>query len=136
MSQHYLLPCSCGQRIRVGIAQAGGQVVCTCGKKLRIPTMRGLRELQPAPADTISGVMPRWTLWHGVVFASALLIVLLGGVLVTYHAWRYSSYRFSSLGDLAFDRSADWTKAEVAEVDKLTPVQALAEWNDNLEKGL
>ena len=51
MSEQFLLPCSCGQKVRVGNAQAGAGVRCVCGKSLTVPTLRGLRELESAPPD-------------------------------------------------------------------------------------
>src|SRR5262245_54314983 len=44
----YLLTCSCGNTMSVDVGQAGGQIVCSCGTKLDVPTLRNLRHLPPA----------------------------------------------------------------------------------------
>src|SRR5262249_20441892 len=145
----YLLPCSCGQQIRVGVAQAGAQIVCACGRKLRVPTMRGLRELKVAPAVTAGATKPGWSSWHGAAFALGLLSVVAGIALIGYNGGRYSQLRFASATvrqpdgtvvsqriDLTADRSADFAKAAAAEIDRMTPIEALAEWKDDIEKGL
>ncbi len=50
----YQLPCSCGAIATVSTAQAGDTLRCECGRELVVPTMRGLRELQPAEAPRTS----------------------------------------------------------------------------------
>jgi hypothetical protein len=42
----YLLPCSCGQNVPVGVHQAGLSVACACGKQLEVPTRRGITQLE------------------------------------------------------------------------------------------
>jgi len=52
----YLLPCSCGEQSVVSTAQAGGTIRCACGAELQVPTMRGLRELEPLePSSAAAG---------------------------------------------------------------------------------
>lgn len=43
----YLLPCSCGEKITIEISQAGQTVPCSCGNTLDVPTMQGIRQLEP-----------------------------------------------------------------------------------------
>ncbi len=47
MSTKYLLPCSCGEKTAVETSQAGQDIPCRCGKTLRVPTMQGIRRLEP-----------------------------------------------------------------------------------------
>ena len=44
----YLLTCDCGKTVPVEIGQAGGQVTCSCGTQLDVPTLRKLRHLPAA----------------------------------------------------------------------------------------
>src|SRR3954466_947072 len=90
MTSHYLLPCTCGQKVRIANAQAGGKVACGCGKSLAVPTLRGLRELELAPPETRSAASPGWSRVHGGFFASGLLIATLGFVVVAYSLFRYT----------------------------------------------
>jgi hypothetical protein len=44
----YLLPCACGRKLPVEVAQAGEIVRCACGQSVTVPSLRRLRELEPA----------------------------------------------------------------------------------------
>jgi hypothetical protein len=131
MTQHYLLPCSCGQKVPVASAQAGGQVMCGCGNRLSVPTLRGLRELKVAPAEATAQSRPGWSPLHGGFFAAGLCIAAVGLVLVTYFLWRYTQ-----LVGLSTDRSSDVIRVEAAQIDKLSAVQLLGTWSDLLGEGL
>lgn len=133
MSQQYLLPCSCGQKTRVAPAQAGGQVSCPCGQSLTVPTLRGLRSLEEAPAEGPTRAAPRWSGVHGVVFVAALLVVAAGLATAGYHALGYAdAVRFT----------ADGTQKIIADLDaedpldKKTPVEALDLWKNQVLTGL
>ncbi len=51
MTAKYLLPCQCGQQLPVDVSQAGLTISCTCGTKVAVPTLRGLRALPQVAAD-------------------------------------------------------------------------------------
>jgi hypothetical protein len=133
MPQEYLLPCSCGHKLRVATAQAGGQLTCKCGRSLRVPTLRGLRELQVAPEVAKGKVAPGWSQLHGMVFMAALLIAMAGTAIVAYHLWRCAQLTGSGL---TTDHSSHVVEHEVERIAKLTPEQALQEWSDIRETGL
>jgi len=133
MPHHYLLPCSCGQKVRVANAQAGGQVTCRCGKSLSVPTLRGLRELEFAPPELQRALGPGWSPIHGAIFAVGLLAGAAGLALVTYSLWRYTLLVHS---DLASDRSRDVVQFESASIDKLTAPQMLGAWTELIDEGL
>src|SRR4051812_15575201 len=122
MSQQFLLPCSCGQKVRVANAQAGGQVGCVCGKSLNVPTLRGIRQLEPAPVEAQGKAAPTWSRVHGALFACGLLLAGVGLFLVSTYLWRYAQI---GAAQLAVDHSAEVTSAMAGQIDKLTPVQAL-----------
>lgn len=69
----YLLPCSCGEQTVVSTAQAGETIRCACGAELQVPTMRGLRELEPLErSSATSGRAVTWDDQHRVAFLLAL----------------------------------------------------------------
>jgi len=131
MTQQFLLPCSCGQKVRVGIAQAGEQVACACGNRLAVPTMRGIRQLEPAPADSLTKSAPGWSRVHGAIFATGLLAAAVGIVIIAMYGVRYAQ----AVG-FGVDRTDETIQAESARIDKLTPIQALVEWTDTLREGI
>ncbi len=86
MSTKYLLPCSCGEKTAVETSQAGQDIPCRCGKTLRVPTMQGIRRLEPHfdPVDE-SKARPA----GGPALALALLGLLL---LAVGAAWMYHTH--------------------------------------------
>jgi hypothetical protein len=131
MTQQFLLPCSCGQKIRVGIAQAGEQVACVCGNRLAVPTMRGIRQLEAAPAEKPAKSAPRWSRVHGAIFATGLLAAAVGLVIIAMYGLRYAQ-----AAGFGVDRTDETIQAEAARIDKLSPIQALAEWTDTVKEGI
>jgi|CXWL01.1.fsa_nt_gi hypothetical protein len=78
----YLLPCECGKGIAIDASQAGQQLACECGKLLEVPTLRGVRELQPAP-EAASSRRPaaEWDSSRGMIFAGSLILVIIGAAM-------------------------------------------------------
>lgn len=128
----FLLPCPCGQKVRVSNAQAGGQVACACGQSLSVPTLRGLRKLEPAPVEKSRTPALRWSATHGAIFSSAALIGAVGIALLSYQLFYYSQL-VGWLGSSRFDYTVDRSKEVLehagehidAEVNKFTPAEAL-----------
>ena len=92
MNAVYLLPCPCGQKVRVDAGQAGAKVTCACGKQLAVPTFRALKELEaeaPAVSAAARGAIeaPSWTAGRGMLFSFGLLISVIAAVLICYHAY-------------------------------------------------
>jgi hypothetical protein len=127
----YLLPCSCGQSIPVGRAQAGQQVTCACGKELTVPTLRGLRELQPAPPEKARSSPRAWTPLHGVLFASGIVAAVVG-VIVAIHNVRL----YAVVQNYTDDQSQDVIEHEASHIDIATPEQLLVLWNQERTHGL
>jgi hypothetical protein len=133
MSQHYLLPCACGQLHRVSPAQAGGQVDCQCGQRLTIPTLRGLRDLKPAPESAPAKTAPGWSRVHGAIFALSLLVAAAGLGISGYFLFYYG---------LASQFTKDETDVVIANaelespIDRMTPLAALEEWKTGVLPGL
>jgi hypothetical protein len=132
MSQHYLLPCTCGQKTPVSVAQAGGHVMCVCGEKLAVPTLRGLRQLELAPAVAVS---PKagWSRIQGAVFASGLTVAAIGIVLLAMSGLQYG--QIVGFG-MTQDRTQDVLRTQQADIEQLSPTQALAEWHKVVGEGL
>jgi len=131
MSQHYLLPCSCGQKLRVAAAQAGGQVSCACGQSLTVPTLRGLRALEPAAVEANSKAAPGWSITHGVFFSSGLVLIVVGIALIAFNLNRYRQF-----AGFTVDHTDTVVAAHTAEIDRLSAVQLFDEWSNVLSQGL
>jgi len=72
----YLLPCKCGTKTPVSTARAGEVIRCACGAELQVPSMRGLRELEPA--DPTARTPFAWNDRHRVAF-----LLIMGAVACT-----------------------------------------------------
>jgi hypothetical protein len=62
----------------VDVRQAGGQVECTCGRRLDVPTLRELRHLPPAPTRDLQ-LGPAWGQRQGIIAAGVIFALLLFG---------------------------------------------------------
>jgi hypothetical protein len=115
----------------VAPAQAGGQVSCACGQSLTVPTLRGLKALEPAPDQAYLPAAPGWSTAHGVVFSISLVAAAVGLVMIACYLGLYSSVQ-----QLTVDHTQDWIADVVEPVDKLTPIQALQLWKETVEPGI
>jgi hypothetical protein len=99
MTARYLLPCHGDRVVEVTVALAGHTVTCPCGKSVVVPTLRELKRLPVAAAETSarSSAAP-WTLQQGILFSLGLLLIAASGV---------------ALGVIGFKRSKLSTEAAV-----------------------
>jgi hypothetical protein len=134
MTQQFLLPCACGQKLRVSNAQAGEQVSCVCGSRLNVPTLRGIRQLEVVPAEANVRAAPGWSRVQGAMFAAGLLAAAIGLGMIAYSGFQYAQIRHSHYGDLTQDRSADLVKAMSENVEKLTILQMREVWAEEIIK--
>jgi hypothetical protein len=51
MKTTYLLPCTCGERHQVDASESGLVMKCRCGASLKVPTLRGLAQLEKVVVD-------------------------------------------------------------------------------------
>lgn len=79
--QLYLLPCSCGQKLRVRSRQAGEEVTCACGAVVHVPTIRGLKQLETVKDLDQAGPPPR-SMLQGPLFATGMLALFAGLVIL------------------------------------------------------
>lgn len=75
----YQLPCdACGKAILVETSQAGRRLACECGNQMEAPSLRDIRELEPAKEAATPRAKRSWTPARGLAFAAGLVLVLLG----------------------------------------------------------
>jgi hypothetical protein len=133
MANLYFLPCECGQKIRVGPAQAGQAVACGCGKKLSVPTLRGLRELKTVPEEEVSATARRstWSPWHGAAFSGGLAVAAVSLFLSALNLWYLTGANLYSE-----DRTDEFAGAMSGQLEEYTAEQLLDEWNHVRAEGL
>ena len=81
LNAHYLLPCSCGEKIPVEPRQAGQAVQCACGNSVTVPTLLEMAKLERAEAIAVPEAQrhpPLWGISQRLVVLGAV-IILLGG---------------------------------------------------------
>jgi hypothetical protein len=130
----YLLPCSCGQKVRVDAAQAGGRATCACGQTLNVPTLRGLKALETAPADNVArqrAAGRQWSPLQGGLFSMGLVVFVVALGVVGLGFWNYFH---------AIEHTRDWTpeiSTEAArQVDDLSLTDALDQFYEMRDTGL
>ncbi|MCE9526046.1 MAG: hypothetical protein K8R36_08330, partial [Planctomycetales bacterium] len=123
MKAVYLLPCSCGKKVRVDAGQAGARVDCECGQQLAVPTFRALRNLEldaTAPDLDKGSLRPAWNAQRGVLFSFGLLVTVVAVALTCYQFYIYT---------LMMDGGEGWKKAHLEEmlhgVEHLSPLEVL-----------
>jgi len=132
----YLLPCECGKAIAIDASQAGQQLTCECGKLLEVPTLRGVRELEPAP-DTASSRRPavEWESSRGMIFAGSLILIIIGAAVtyLGYNGLRATPNITREAETETFDqRIDDMSLEEVYETWKEVREQGLGERGENI----
>jgi hypothetical protein len=114
----YLLNCECGQTLAVGAAQAGGQVVCGCGKTLNVPTLRMLRHSPQAEVKPPAAASA-WNVRKGAL----TVCLILAGLLAAGAFWsRFTEPKLPEYDPGAHSRLVDQG------LDKMTPAQAWQAW--------
>src|SRR5262245_17169414 len=117
----YLLACQCGKSTPVEVGQAGGQVICECGARLDVPTLRQMRHLpqvQTPPVQDARGSC-EWNVRKRVISASLVAVALLTAII----AW----IRWTEPTIPKFDRVA-YTKSVDERLRTQTPAQAWEWW--------
>lgn len=121
MPAQYFLPCSCGQKHVVSVAQAGQTLQCACGAKLDVPTLRGLSALEAVP-DQVRPARSTWGPRQGVVLVAGAL----AAVALLAAGWLSQQSRLG----------VALTSAEAETMDSLTPAQSLQAWRFFSSQGL
>jgi hypothetical protein len=119
MSKH-LLTCECGKKVPVDIGQAGGQVTCSCGQQLNVPTLRNLKQLPAAETPASAGATRApWNIKKGFVAAGLILAALVA----SYAAWNH----YSEPVVPQFDPSVRSAAVEKG-LEKMTPTESWDLW--------
>jgi hypothetical protein len=110
MITKYLLPCLCGQKLRVNATQAGETVQCTCGASLTVPSLRELPNLELAPSTTANRKSRKrpWSKRQGWILLGAFLVA-------------------AAVGLLGF---LQLTRPRLAGIESLSPIQVWSLWQD------
>jgi hypothetical protein len=132
MSAQYLLPCSCGQKVRVEPAQAGGQVACACGASLHVPTLRGLRQLEVAPPDKSTRNAGRqWGPVRGAMFSIGLLVTVISLLVLGY-----TYLQFAAASTLTEDQTPLIHEMEGQAIESMGLLEALETFHMLSNEGL
>jgi hypothetical protein len=115
----YLLTCNCGNQLPIDAGQAGGQVVCTCGSKLDVPTLRNLRHLPQAEAERPPATAGNWSVRKGLI----AVFLIAAGLLIAASAWNWLSEP-----KLPVFQPESQAKMVDQELDRMTPVDAWKTW--------
>jgi hypothetical protein len=134
MTAQYFLPCSCGQKVRVEPAQAGGQVACSCGKTVQVPTLRGLKQLEVAPPDAAAlrrAAGRRWSPVQGAMFSIGLVVTIISLLVlaVTY-------LQFAEATTYTQDQTSVINQLEAEQIDSMNIVDSLQAFYSLRDEGL
>jgi hypothetical protein len=130
----YLLPCSCGEKVRVEPGQAGGTVPCVCGQSLTVPTLRGIRALAEAPPDQTAGRQRRGDRWRpiqGLFFTFGLITTLLSLAVVGY-----TFFMYTQASQLTRDMTPEINEFEGMQIDQLDVMQSYELFVQMRDEGL
>ena len=77
MAQQYLLPCDCGAKLVVEVAQSGEITTCECGASIEIPTLSKLRQLDRVEEQPSGPVRKRagWGRSQAILFTVGLFVM-------------------------------------------------------------
>lgn len=126
MTQQFLLPCKCGEAIPITIAQAGRTLACTCGEELRVPTLAGIRQLNPARPATAgkNAQAAAWNPLRGGLFVVGVIAATIGLALGGYAS---SWLRIISVAE-AREYTEHMESHILENVDKMTPSELYDNW--------
>ena len=74
MATRYLVPCSCGEQLKVEATQAGLSVTCRCGAATELPTLAGLRQYPLAETEAEPSPKGTWGARQGLLALGLMLI--------------------------------------------------------------
>lgn len=75
MTTAYLIPCTCGEKLRIDASQAGLDVRCTCGRDVKAPTLRGLSQLERVEVAPTKAPPMEWGALHRLLLGGSLIAV-------------------------------------------------------------
>jgi hypothetical protein len=121
----YLLACpECGSKLAVETGQAGQRLQCACGREIEVPSVRQLRELEPA--GDVGPVQAPWSARQGLLFLGIAIIVVSAVAAVAIAIMR-PGIGYEKLLTLKLDKDAIQH-----EVNALSPTEAYAKVETDL----
>ena len=129
MAVQYLLPCDCGNQTPVDASQAGSTILCSCGKKLDVPSLRAIRDL-PLHAAESSQRKYQWNPAAGLIFVSGVLVALIAGGFAFF--MHISAVQMVDFEPPAQEEITAW----INEVDAAPPEDLIEIWNSAQHMGL
>lgn len=136
MATRYLLPCTCGKTTPVEVSQAGETLTCACGNALKVPTLRGLKELPLADEEPRAGRPAEkavdWSAARGALFSLSLLVFVVASLTaaINFYAWR----RIDIAG--LRERLVQFDDEQFAGLDNAPPLAVLEYWTHEASVGL
>jgi hypothetical protein len=122
----YLVNCTCGRQHTVETRQAGESIMCECGATVPVPTLRQLRQLPEASAETAS-VAASGPAWGGRQRAITVSLLLAAACLAVAGVSRSLEVPVPVLDAAAYSKNVDRL------VGTMTPLQAWQRWHDTYE---
>lgn len=108
-------------------------MACTCGKQLTVPTLRGLRELEVAPADAAASRPARaaWNPVRGAAFSGGLAVAAIALLFAAMNFWLYLE-----ASNYTTDPSQEIMDSEFARIDEATVDDLFDLWTAMSDEGL
>lgn len=131
MAQQYLLPCECGKANPVTVAQAGRTLSCDCGREQKVPTLAGLRQLEPVSSPLAKDQPVPWSTTRGAMFVAGLILAMAG---LAVGGWGTYVLRHIDVERVATAEEA-LTTSHLEEIEHMTPIQAYEVWQKIVEMG-
>ena len=122
----YLVDCACGRQHTVETRQAGESLVCECGTTVPVPTLRQLRQLPEARAETAS-TAASGPAWGGRQRAITVSLLLAAVCLAVVGVSRSLEMPVPILDTAAYTKNVDRL------VGTMSPLQAWERWQDTYE---
>ncbi len=119
MADQYLLPCpQCSHVHRVGVAQAGQTLNCVCGASVDVPTLSGLRRLEPVTEAAATKTGGSWSPRHGLVFLGLAVTV------ASLAWWAFLTLNIDWHGEV----QPKIAEQIVRDMESLTPADSILAW--------
>jgi len=122
MATTYLLPCTCGEKLRIDASQAGIDVPCRCGKVVKAPTLRGLSQLERVEEAVTATPAPEWGTRHRLTLIGSLIAAF--GLVIAGWYW-YTTPPFDPV--LSIDPR--FPKLVAAEVAAMPAEKVIEAWD-------
>ena len=122
MSTTYLLPCTCGEKLRIDASQAGLEVRCRCGKDVKAPTLRGFSQLERIEEAATTTPLPEWGARHRLALVGTL-IAACGLAIAGWFWWTSPPY------DPKISIDPRLPKQIAAQVAAMPPEELIESWS-------